>query len=163
MRYFQIVVFLSGMICTTLGCTHVAEDNTEDQLSVNMIESGQYSNHPQEGIIEKVISSSAEFRSAWEAVHTGRSPMPEIPEIDFEEQMVILVMLESKNSGGFDIDGFQVRKDTTGLVVEYAEVQPGSNCMTTQAISRPYRLVSFPKTGEDIRFEQQEPIINPCE
>lgn len=156
-KYFPVLfVFL---LTASAACSQFTDPDGGIEQEIKEIKLGHYSNYPEEGEIHKIISSEAEFSAEWEKTHKGTMPIPETPDINFDSRQVILLMLNTKSSGGYGIDNFKVYEDDSGIMVKYSEVHPGDDCITSRALTRPYKMVSFPKTDKTIRFEKGDTIL----
>ncbi len=158
---------LSTMLIIMIGtmgmaCSQIPEYEGVEIDDVVEIESEYYSNYPEEGSITKKISSEEVFELEWERVHRGMDPVPGLPEINFEERDLILLMLDTKPSGGYGIDQVRVQVNDEQLTVQYTEQHPGENCFTTQALTRPYTFISIPKSNKEVKFLKGKTVINDC-
>ena len=66
-------------------------------------------------------------------------------DIDFDREWVVFFGLGVRNTGGFAavIDGLEYYPSFGALVVNTREVQPGFDCIVTQALTNPYVLFKF--------------------
>lgn len=145
-----------------VACSEIPGFGGNTVNEIETIKSGHYSNYPNDGKVQKVIDTQSEFNVEWEKVHSGVSPLPETPSVNFDSRTVVLMMLEEKPTGGYSIDEISVVEKESKVVVSYAEVQPGDDCMTTQALTKPYAILSIPNTGKEVRFIEKDPIANNC-
>lgn len=129
---------------------------------MEIITSGHYSNYSDDGMVQKVITNQSKFKAEWKDVHTGVSPLPGTPSVNFDSRTVVLLMLEGKATGGYAIDEVSVVEQEFEIYVSYAEVQPGNGCVLTQAVTKPYTILSIPNTEKEINFIEKDPIVNNC-
>lgn len=158
-KLLMILIMVMGIIpaaCSQVPINGEVMDNVEE------IESEYYSNYSEEGEITKKISSKEVFEIEWEMVHSGMDPVPELPEINFDERDIILLMMDTKPTGGYGIDHFKVHASDDQIAIQYAERHPGENCFTTQALTRPYKFISIPKSDKEVKFLKGETVINDC-
>ncbi|MEX0844050.1 MAG: protease complex subunit PrcB family protein [Balneolaceae bacterium] len=165
MKNFKMLIYTSLMVAITfllIACTQVP--GFGDQLNGKFVEikKGYYSNYPGEGEVQKVITSPSDFSNEWHKVFSSRSPEPEVPNIDFTDHQVILVMLETKSSGGFGITDFKVTESDSEVIISYSEVKPGKGCMVTQALTRPFYIASVPNNEKKVQFYKKDPVVNDC-
>lgn len=66
-------------------------------------------------------------------------------EVDFARDWVIFYSAGSKPSGGYSASITQITRSASGLTLKVTTSlnKPGSGCMVTQAITKPYVLVKF--------------------
>lgn len=157
-----LVLILLMMATVGMACSQVPGFNGNVIEEMEKIESDYYSNYPEPGEIQKKIDTQSVFEEEWKLVHEGMSPIPEAPMINFNTRDVILLMLETKPTGGFGIDSFEIYENDNQIGVRYSEVHPGDRCFTTQVLTRPYKIVSIPKTEKEILFQKEDTIINDC-
>ncbi|MBD3615573.1 MAG: protease complex subunit PrcB family protein [Gracilimonas sp.] len=160
MRTLVLILLMTATV--GMACSQVPGFNGYLMEEMEEIESGYFSNYPESGEIQKKIENQLVFEEEWKLVHEGMSPIPEVPKINFNTRDVILLMLETKPTGGFGIDNFEIYENDNQIGVRYSEVHPGDGCGTIQALTRPYKIVSIPKTEKDILFQKEETVINDC-
>ncbi|MEX0722920.1 MAG: protease complex subunit PrcB family protein [Gracilimonas sp.] len=156
------VLFLVTIFSLGTACSQIPDFGGAIMNSVEELKSDHSSNYPVEGKITKTVTSEQVFKMEWEKVHEGMSPIPERPIVNFEERFVILVMLETKPTGGFGFDEFRVHENADQYVVFYSEAHPGDGCFTTQALTRPYKFISVPNTDKEVEFVKGDTVFNHC-
>lgn len=136
-----------GMVAgeALLGCGHsgaVAPGGETQRLRV--LENGTFSGVRQDG--ERVFRTPGEWEGFY-AQHRAAPPPP----VDFTQEMVVAVVL-SRNTGGFDvaIDGAVA---TGGeLVVTYTERRPHPEAVVIQVLTQPYAIVAVPRHEGAVRW-----------
>lgn len=90
---------------------------------------------------ELIIKTEEEFRDFWLELHDQKSPAPDVPEIDFDNEKVIAVLMGIQNTGGYytNIEEVGVHEGVTGVSV--LETTPGENCTTAQVLTMPYHII----------------------
>lgn len=108
-----------------------------------------------------VIRDREAWRDVWKRIYSLMSPTPPLPEVDFSKEMLVVVSLGGRGTGGYAIiiDGACERDDK--LEVTVRSVSPGKNCMTTQALTAPVDIVRVPKTQRSVVFRENE-IVHDC-
>lgn len=98
---------------------------------------------------ELIIKSEQEFRELWVDLHQQRSPAPDVPVINFDNNIVIAVLMGVQNTGGYytDIEQVGVFDGVTGISV--LETMPGEGCVTTQMLTMPYHIIQISKQLPD--------------
>jgi hypothetical protein len=127
---------------------------------IGCLKGGQKSvlmNHPETivkgaygGIEERklsVVENQADWIKLWTEIHQNQFPLPELPEINFKENIVVSAVMGIKNSGGYSIEIKNVVTEKDTLIVKITEISPGQECAVTLALTNPYHLVKVPKTG----------------
>lgn len=134
---------------TELETERLAKSN----VTIDEIDRGQYGN-----IVEgtrKVLRSDDELTSFWADLHAdqtdaGDEGIPEPPQVDFETQVVVAVVLGERPNGGYDVGVDRVMFDDEAgeMRVEFTETEPGDGCAVTQVLTSPYVLVAVDTQGE---------------
>lgn len=125
-------------------------------VNVDQIEKGQYGDI-MEGT-QTVLRNSDEFNAFWTKVHADQESVPNHPNVDFENEVVVAIVLGGRPTGGYDvgIDQVMASEDGEEMRVEYAETVPGDDCPVTQAQTSPYVLATVEAQDESFTFERTE-------
>jgi len=99
-----------------------------------------------------VLQKDSEYQKLWDEVYMNLDQMPRIPDVDLNKFTVIAVFMGIKNTGGYDIKIEKIKSKGDKLLVNVTESSPGTNCMVTDAISKPYEFVKIKKTDKEIEF-----------
>ena len=106
-----------------------------------------------------VIRNYDDFERLWQELYSGREPMPEMPVIDFDSEMVVGAFIGQKPHGGYTVEiSDMVLSEELGVKVITTE--PGDNCMVTMAISAPYHLVKISKVETPVKFYEVTEVNN---
>jgi hypothetical protein len=149
----QIVLCLiMGFFLLPLGCMGKKQAvKNETPVKFSEIISGNYS-----GIQDRTfvtILSEDEFVNLWSEVFSSRSPVPEIPHIDFEQEMVIGLFMGTFSTGGYSVFVEEVTETPEQLNIHYRFKTPGKDDMVTMALSQPFQLLIIPRTTKSISFQ----------
>lgn len=127
------------------------------------IEQSQHGSYKFSKKTKKVINDSQSFEILWEDIHANRSPLPETPEVDFDEYTVVAVMMGVQNSGGYSIEIIEIAEADNVVGVKIKEKEPGTDCVTTAALTSPFHIVKVPKRVDpDFRFTTDRRVFK-CE
>ncbi len=84
----------------------------------------------------------------WSMAHaTDGTPLPTV---DFSKSYVIGVFAGTKPSGGYSIEVSRVSDSGDTRTVAITLMKPGSDCITSQAITSPYQIVSVPLSNASL-------------
>ena len=148
------VFLLSAVIsaCSTQG-------NDEKKLPMEIILDGTYSAIEEKR--EVLLNNNDDYQKLMTEVYKNLDQMPRIPVVDFNKNSVVAVFIGNRSNGGFmvSIDSITEGKN---LTVNITETTPGSNCMVTDAITRPFSLVKIPKTDSKPVFKTKQ-IVKDCQ
>ena len=159
-RILTVIVAISMFSCLgkrTQGSEKVTDPVSESEFII--IHSGEYS-----GIStyqNLCIKSEEDWKKCWKNIHSQSIPVPKLPQVNFEEDMLVACFMGSRNSGGYTISIDQIVFEESGVFVRVTHSTPGENCIKTMALSQPYVIIKIQKSGHsDCRFEQVEKVLN---
>ena len=107
-----------------------------------------------------VIKDAAAWNDLWQRIYATQTPVPPLPDVDFNTQMVVATAIGGKPTGGYDVLLTGAAQDTGGLVIAVRATSPGAHCIVTQAFTQPIDIARLAKTGGDVRFEQTEQVVD---
>src|SRR5438046_1525164 len=85
-----------------------------------------------------VVKDAASWGSVWRSIAGNVSPLPPTPPVDFAQEMVVVVAMGQRNTGGFIIDIVDAVAGKDGdLQVDVRETSPGTGCGVTTAMTAP--------------------------
>ena len=152
---FLISAFLLSAVIS--ACS--SQGNDEKKLPMEIILDGTYSAIEEKR--EVLLNNNDDYQKLMTEVYKNLDQMPRIPVVDFNKNSVIAVFIGNRSNGGFmvSIDSITEGKN---LTVNITETTPGSNCMVTDAITRPFSLVKIPKTDSKPVFKTKQ-IVKDCQ
>lgn len=144
------LALLGGLATTDIGHTGrmpelgTTEMDADSLLPVRELARGQYGGPATR--VESVMTSRRELEAVW----------PSAPsfELDFGQEMMVLVALGERRTGGYSLEIKTVRSSEDRLVVEYIERHPDPRCPTPQVLTTPYHAVAVPRSEARPRFER---------
>lgn len=116
------------------------------------IAQGQYGDL--ENGAELVIRNEEELSALWEQLHANRDSIPPQPEVNFDQETVVGVVMDSQPTGGYAVEINEAILTDQGdaMQVQYTEVVPGDNCNVTMAFTSPYVLASVDAPANEATF-----------
>lgn len=100
----------------------------------------------------KVITSAKDWEKLWQEVHRNRIPIPPVPKLDFERQMVLATFMGERQTGGYTIQITKVVAHNGEVVAHVRETVPPKGAIVIQVLTQPYHIVVVPKVNAPIRF-----------
>jgi hypothetical protein len=107
-----------------------------------------------------VIKDAAAWNDLWQRIYATQTPVPPLPDVDFNTQMVVAAAIGGKPTGGYDVLLTGAARDTDGLVIALRATSPGAHCLVTQAFTQPIDIARLAKSGGDVRFEQTQQVVD---
>jgi hypothetical protein len=109
---------------------------------------------------ELVIRDRAALESAWSRVFNQVQGNPP-PAVDFGQEMIILVALGGRSSGGHAVRVDAIDHSGDGAVVRYTASSPAPGCATTQSLTSPVDVVRAPRITGTVSFQRRD-VVQPC-
>lgn len=109
--------------------------------------------------LRTLVRTRQEWEDLWSRLAANRIPRPSPPAVDFSNEVVVVVAMGNRPTGGYvvRIDSVRYEKDT--LWVDVTTVSPGTGCITTQAISAPAAAVAVERRPNvTARFVDREEV-----
>lgn len=107
--------------------------------------------------LRALVRTRREWEDLWSRLAANRIPRPAPPTVDFSEEVVVVVAMGTRPTGGhaIRIDSVRYEKDT--LWVDVTSVSPGPTCVTMQALTAPVAaLVVERRPNVTARFVDRE-------
>lgn len=125
-----------------------------EELPITRLAKGQLSQQTDQQL--EIITGQPEFRHFWNLFDQGPAPS-----LDFTRESAIAVFLGERPTGGYSIHVDAVTRRGDELLVEVVLQAPGPECITTQAFTQPYEMVSIPTGPLRASFSTRQVLI-PC-
>ena len=101
-----------------------------------------------------IVSDGATWAGIWDQMQAPVSPPPQLPAIDFDQEMVLVTALGERTTGGYAITIDSLSTGRGILVVYLSKRSPGSRCVVTQALSQPVDVVRAPRQSGPVVFDE---------
>jgi hypothetical protein len=106
-----------------------------------------------------VIATAAAWHTAWQELFARQTPAPELPAVDFDTDVVVLVAMGTRASGGYGIAVDDVARADGVIRVRVTETAPGSGCGVTLALTQPADAVIVRGgQGYAVQFVERESV-----
>jgi hypothetical protein len=102
----------------------------------------------------EVIKDQSAWDKLW-AQHAQPVNEPEKPKVDFSKEMVILVAMGRKTTGGHSIEITSVKPDRDHLIITVKSSSPPPGAFATQALTAPFHIVAVPRSELKPKFVEQ--------
>jgi hypothetical protein len=102
-----------------------------------------------------VLTDSASWADASARVYANHGRPPSLPSVDFTREIVVLVALGTRATGGYAIAIDSARITAAALIVYLHSTLPGPTCGTTSALTQPVYAAALPRTSLPVQFVEQ--------
>ena len=108
-----------------------------------------------------VVRDSAAWVALWPRIVGSHSPRPAPPTVDFAREMLLVVSMGPRGSGGYviAIDSVVTAGDTIHVTVR--EQSPGPRCGTPAVLSAAVALARIERREEPVVFTTRE-VVHDC-
>jgi hypothetical protein len=157
----------SVALCVSAAACSAAVENLEQPgtpVAVIRFRAEPYSFMSSSGLWQParvIVRDEATWRSTWSAIWSGTSPVPEVPVVDFDREMIVVAALGSRPTGGYGILVQSANVNDDGLMITIRTIAPGPHCGTTQAFTQPVDLARIPRLAGEVRFTD-DPVVLDC-
>ncbi|MGA7615350.1 MAG: protease complex subunit PrcB family protein [Thermoanaerobaculia bacterium] len=93
----------------------------------------------------RIATTPAHYRELWNEIVGAK----ERPQVDFERESVIFLLLGTRSTGGYAIEPKEVRSAKEGLDVSTHVTSPGKDTRVTQVITHPYAVIAVGRPDVD--------------
>ncbi len=152
-RGFALLLLLMSGVLLSCASGPAHGETTERRPAFETVARGSHS-----GVMsqrEVLIESEYAFDGLWREIHSGRSPVPRKPRIDFETRQIAAVFAGEKPSGGYSIEVTGIQTEDEYLTVYFREQSPSPGDIVTQALTQPYHIIQFSRTEREVRFRSR--------
>ena len=155
-RASRLVVVL---VVTAAGCSHVvAPDQPATVVPVVRLRAEPYSFTFYSGLVEPqrlVVRDPATWSQVWATIWRNQSPTPPLPDHDFARDMLVVVALGQRSTGGYSILIDSAEATSDGVTVLVRAVVPGAGCGVTLALTQPVDIARLPRTDATVKFRDR--------
>ncbi len=108
-----------------------------------------------------VVRDSAAWAALWPRIVGTHSPRPNPPAVAFTKEMLLVVSMGTRSSGGYVIAIDSMTVDGDSIRVAVREQSPGPRCGTTAALSAPVALARVERSDLPVSFTTRE-VVKDC-
>ena len=145
---FQLLL-LTLMTFALAACFH--ESDAEETFPFEPFDPGIVYQSDQVGKRLEVITNQESFEEIFHAVHESSEALPEI---NFEEKIVIAVLAGERPSSGYSIEIDRIEEGASALIISVVTTKPGDGCVVNTVITYPYHFVQISKIAKEILFKE---------
>jgi len=107
-----------------------------------------------------VLRNAGDWAAIWQRIHSRMSPVPRLPEIDFAHDMMIVVALGRRRSGGHAIRIDQAWREGETTVVVVRQESRAAGCIVPSAMTSPVDVARLPAAQDPVEFRFESVILD---
>ncbi|MEM6344602.1 MAG: protease complex subunit PrcB family protein [Bacteroidota bacterium] len=143
-RISFILILALGLASVLPACkssktpTEGGSENADSAMKVSweVLDEGPYCGI--EESVSQLITNSDDWQTFYKKFGSNRMPAPEAPEVNFEENYLIVALMGMRTSGGHKVEINSMMQSGETVKVGLTYVAPGDKCMVTEALTQPY-------------------------
>lgn len=144
--------FLGLMLfALALGCSSYSSE--PGPVTLRRLNSSAYSGYGEPKRL--VVRDTETWADVWKQMWQWQSTEPALPVIDFDREMILVVALGERPSGGYSILIDSVQATVDQLTVSVRIVSPGSGCVVPTVMTQPVDVVYVPRLEVGVQFVQR--------
>jgi hypothetical protein len=150
------------------GCNNATRqtsnsDTQAESVAFQTIEKGVWSKYyAQEIPLEQPTLIICRTREDFMAFWNRHNHQPDhysstnLPEVDFTQDMVVIVMDSMEPSTGYDLTIAEIQKSPSGLIVRAQKEEPSPESIVCDALTEPYHIITIPSSNDPITLYVNE-------
>jgi len=150
MRLLGVLIVVFSFAGSILVCGDTALQ-TGETITIQQEWKGYHCGYTEPSTL--VIQTEDGWKEVWQRVHRLRLPRPELPQIDFQKEMIIAVFMGKRSSGGYDIEIVRITETREEILVDVKEKEPPPGSLRTMALTQPYHIVVIRRSPLPVRFQ----------
>lgn len=100
-----------------------------------------------------VIRDEESWKQLWKRHNNVVIPTPPLPNVDFARDMIVVVAIGQRPTGGYGVRVQSARKSGDKLVVAALETKPADGALVPMVLSAPYDFCVVPRFDGEVAFE----------
>jgi len=105
-----------------------------------------------------VVRDAGVWQSLWTQIYQQRFPVPARPAIDFSREMVVVVALGTRSSGGYSILIDGASGEGANVAIAVRSIAPGQKCGVTAALTQPVDIARMPRRDGKVSFAEHAEV-----
>ena len=106
---------------------------------------------------QEVIKDRAAWEKLWTEHNKSTKSASRAPDVDFSKEMVIVVTMGTKRTGGYSVEIVSAEPAGEKLKVSVKQTSPAPGAMTIQALTAPFHFVAVPRSDLEPEFVEAAP------
>jgi len=151
-----VIIALIGTVLYIINTEPTRKSRFMVRFETKTISQGAYSGHPEQA--SYIIDNQEDWQELWQKITAKTWPAPALPEVDFDNYMLLARFMGERTSGGYRVEFVVVLEAEEKVYAAVLETSPGPDCLVTAAMTQPYHVVQIPRTKKEIVFNILETV-----
>lgn len=143
----RISIFLVLSLFTLTNCNNSKRVIicTDENPSFKVLYNSEYGGTGTDEIF--ICENEESLGNAWNKIFINQFPKPELPNIDFNQKVLIIKNFQERRTGGFHAEVKSIQKENDDLFIMLDTTHPNADDIVTMAITDPILIIEVEKTG----------------
>ena len=97
------------------------------------------------------IRDSSKWETLWLHSYSGDTQVPEVPDVDFSSELLIVVFQGARPSSGYLSNITRITMSPTYYTVYVDEIHPGEDCLVATVMTSPHDIVKISELPLNLR------------
>jgi hypothetical protein len=151
-----LALLLPAVVVGSSGCMSTVGPDKPQALAMQRLGPAGHSLTAFSGYSEPqgfVVHDSTTLLLVWSMIYRDFSPKPPIPSVDFTNQMIVVVALGRRPTGGYDILLDSATYGPSGVTVFFHSVGPDRSADVAQVVTQPADAGILQRVAGPIEFQ----------
>lgn len=146
-----IALLASATLLCACRSTSTSSTPTREGIPFRTIARGYQSGLAGEGVT--VARDVDAWRAMWNRHTSTELPRPELPQVDFQRDMVVCVLLGQRPTFGYSIEIETLTEDAQkALLVATRDTHPAKDAILNQVITQPFHMITTARRDGDVKL-----------
>ena len=148
--YLKNIIILLALISILL-ISSCGTQFLDQELTFETILKGHYCNHDDKKVY--VIKETSEWSNLWSIVYPRILSRPDLPDVNFNNEMIIAVFQGSQPSSGYRIEITEIIEKENFVEVFVKEKSPSPGSIQLDVITHPHHIVKTKRVDKEVIFK----------
>jgi hypothetical protein len=154
--YFLLILITS---CKSTEKGNTQNKSASAEVPFTVLSEGSNGGFDKDTLI--LIRSNDEMNENWRKLFSNFVELPDMPAVNFSNQMVVILNMGEKNNGGYNISVTSVVEKELQLAVYADYISPGPNCLVAEVISYPFTVIAIPQKDKLVAVSKKA-VVSEC-
>ncbi len=153
----------AALVCRTATAA-AQHDSTRGNIPVMRLRDGPSAFTTYSGLSDSallVVRDSTAWQELWRRVNRPFIPTPPAPNVDFQQEMIVVAALGRRPTAGHDVVIEGAEQDSAGIEIVVRRSEPAPGCPVAAAVTQPVDLARMRADRRAIRFRERQVVV-PC-
>ena len=137
-----------------LSCNSVNQKVSQNMIPFDILFAHEIGGKTTQEIL--LVTDKEALNTIYTLISKNQQPSFDLPEIDFELDMIVVFFMGEKTTGGHGVTVNKIQENSSTINIHYSHSSPNPTDMVTLGITQPYCIVKMPKNAKELKFIKQK-------